>query len=385
MVTASSRRPAFRLVEVLVVVAIVAIAIGFFLPPARRVREAAARTQCINNCKQLSLAVHAYANAHQNALPPLTADLLHGTYGDYNGSILVTLLPYLEQDVLFDRGAMSLPSCTWYAPVPPDTVLPFGTTPPGKSSRPLSELPIKVYQCPGDATILNGYSGNQAQGNTATAPYSFPWAASSYAANYQVFGTKNHLGSPSCGNSCLPEYDIAHIPDGTSNTVFFGEQFSACGSTAGSLWAYPGIGNYSGTAYTSAPGARAPAGVKDSIVNAPDSTNSKLWAPVFANGNSAYGFTAGGQDGSIFQYNTRGLDRPPLAQPYTFGQYWDAPPQTGITQSQCDKSRLQSFHTAAVTVSMGDGSVRVVSGDVSQPTWYAAIMPADGNPLGSDW
>jgi type II secretory pathway pseudopilin PulG len=385
MVAASPRRPALTLIEALVVVAIVAIAIGFFLPPVRRVREASARTQCINNCKQLSLAVHNYASAHQNALPPLTADHSNGTYGDYTGSILVTLLPYLEQDVLFERGAMSLPSCTWYAPVPPDTVLPFGTTSPGKGSRPLSELPIKVYQCPGDATILNGYSGNQAQWDTATAPYAFPWAASSYAANYQVFGTKNNLGSPGCGNSCLPEYDIAHVPDGTSNTVFFGEQVSACGSTSGSLWAYPGIGNYSGTAYTSAWGARVPAGVNDSIVNVPDSTNSKLWAPVFANGNSAYGFTGGGQDGSIFQYNARGLDRPPLAQPYAFGQYWDAPPQTGITQSQCDKSRLQSFHTAAVIVGMGDGSVRVVNGNVSQATWYAAIMPADGNPLGSDW
>jgi hypothetical protein len=367
------------------VVAIVCIAIGFFLPAGRHVREASARTQCINNNKQLGLAVHNYASARQNTLPALTSDMAMLQYGAYNGGILIALLPYLEQEVLFESGAMRLPSCTWYAPVPPDSVEPFSTTPPGKISRPLSELPMKVYQCPADATIINGYSGNQNDGHTATAPSPFSWAASSYAANYQVFGTKNDFGSPASGNFCGPEYDIVRIPDGTSNTVFFGEQFSACGSTAGSLWAYPGIGNYSGSQYTTEPGARVPVGVRDNIVNTEGATDSYLWAPVFANSNPDYGFAAGGRNGSIFESNARRRDRAPLAEPYAFGQYWDAPPQAGITQSQCDKSRLQSFHTAAVIVCMGDGSVRVVNTNVSQATWYAAILPADGNPLGSDW
>ena len=90
--------------------------------------------------------------------------------------------------------------------------------------------------------------------------------------------------------------------------------------------------------------------------------------------------------GSVFDYNAgEPAPAPLVATPYAVGQYWDAPPQTDISQSQCDKSRLQSFHKKYVVVTMGDGSVRIVNGNISQATWYAAIMPADGNPLGSDW
>jgi hypothetical protein len=378
-------RPAFRLIEVVVVVIVLMIAVGLFLSAVPRTRHyTGARTQCINNLKQIGLAVHNYASAYQNALPPLTADMAKPQYGAYNGGILVTLLPFLEQEILFESGALAVPSCTWYGPVPPSTILPFGTMPPRKDREPLSALPQRVYQCPTDATFVNGYSANQADTNTVTAPYYFPWAASSYSANYQVFGTENNLGALTSGNSCGPKYNIGNIPDGTSNTVIFGEQFATCGSTAGNLWAYPGIGNYSGSQYATAPGAHAPAGSGDSIVNKSGATNSYLWAPVFANDNPAYGFTAGGVDGSIAEYNSRN-PASPLCDPYPAGQFWDAPPQTGIVQAQCDKSRLQSWHTKAVVVLMGDGSVRVVSGNVSQATWYAAIMPADGNALGSDW
>jgi hypothetical protein len=377
-------RPAFRLVEVLVVAVVLMIAIGLLLPATTTGRHSNARTQCINNCRQLALAVNNFAIVHQNALPALTSDQAKPDYGAYNGGILVTLLPFLEEEVLFQHGAMCLPSCTWYAPVPPNKLLPFGTTPPDESRTPLSARPIKVYQCPYDTSIRDGYSANQAGTNTQTAPYFFPWAASSYAANYQVFGTENNLGALTSGNFCGPKYDLAHIPDGTSQTVFFGEQLAACGSTAGSLWAYPGIGNYSGPQYASAEaGAHIPVGDGKSIVNVPGVTNSYLWAPVFANDNPAFGFTAGGLEGSIARYNAR--ERVPLVPPYALGQFWDAPPQTGILHEQCDKSRLQIFHNMAVVVSMGDGSVKLISGALSQATWYSAIMPADGNPLGLDW
>jgi hypothetical protein len=381
------RRPAYRLVEVVLVVVVLIIAAGLFIPALPKARHyGGSRTQCINNNKQLGLAVHNYASVWENTLPALTSDMAKPQYGTHNGGMLVTLLPYLEQEVLFSSGALAVPNSTWYGPIPPGTVLPFGTTPPRRNCEPLSALPMKVYQCPADATIVNGYSGNQASSSTATAPYYFAWAGSSYAANYQVFGTENNFGALTSGNSCGPNYDIGHLPDGTSNTVFFGEQFAACGTTAGNLWAYPGIGNYSGSQYTTAPGAHAPVGVGDSIINSPGTTNSKLWAPVFANDNAIYGFTAGGLDGSIAEYNARKpAAAPALGYPYADGQFWDAPPQTGVLQSQCDKSRLQSFHTAVVTVCMGDGSVRVVTGNVSQATWYSALMPADGNPLGSDW
>jgi type II secretory pathway pseudopilin PulG len=380
-------RPAFRLIELLLVIALVAFAIGLLLPATRRVREAPARTQCQNNLRQILLAAQNYASAHGNRLPPLTCDK-ENSDGDslpYNGGILLTLLPFVEANTTFSNAIQTLPECTWYAPFPPATAPPLAATPPVASNQPLCVQRLRVYECPADATIHNGFSTNQMWAQTDGKPYVFPWAAGSYAANYQVFGTENDFGGPGWGNYCGPKYRMDKLPDGASNTAFFGEQFAACGSTAGSLWAYPGIGNYSGPEYSSVPGAQAPAGINKSIVNTPEATNSKLWFPVFANGHATYGFTAGGVEGSIYRHNNQKPAPAPIIAPFAAGQYWDAPPQYGVLQSECDKSRLQSFHTAAVLVGMGDGSVRTVSGAVSQHSWYCAIVPDDGIPFDSSW
>jgi hypothetical protein len=386
MSLARERRPAFRPGELLVMAVIGGVVVGLMASSLQRARLGAARVQCVNNSKQLALAVHNYASAYQNAIPPLTSDMANGKDDPYNGSLFFTLIPYLEADGgLWISVVSTLPSSTWYAPIMPDTVPPHSPLPPGQADRPLCSLSVSVFRCAADATIVNGMSANQTGEQSSAPPFCYPWAASSYAANYQVFGTENDLGSARTGNFCGPKYNIGNVPDGTANTVFFGEQFAACGSNAGDLWAYPGIGNYFGSHYTTVPEAHAPVGIGDSIVNTPESTNSKLWASVFGNSHQTCGFTAGGLKGSIFEHNRTAPAFGRLEEPYAFGRHWDAPPQTDILQSQCDKSRLQGSHKGVTVVTMGDGSVRVLHGNVSQATWYAAIMPADGNPLGPDW
>jgi prepilin-type N-terminal cleavage/methylation domain-containing protein len=449
-------RSAFTLMELLVVIAVIALLIGLILPAVQKVRESAARTQCLNNNKQIVLAVLNYTSNYQGALPALTNDAVKTRYGKYTGGIFVTILPFLEQDVLFNNGAMKLPSCTWAGPIPPTVVLPFSSTPSAAQGAPLYNEKVKTYVCPYDSTASNGFPNNQDSTNTANSPYYFPWAASSYAANYLLFGTVNAYSGTSShgltlaedGNSASPTYNIANIPDGTSNTVFFGEVFAACGTTAGSVWAYPGIANFSASQYggngTLTPplntaanaeqGFYPPIGI-NGLGDTTAVTNSPYWMPCFANNNPDYGFVSGaggstgytitnftispndGYHGSIFLNNSNpgdtsnstgpfmpaptqitqkspGTNLPPIgwevyppAAPYpgAFLQYWDAPPQTGIRQSQCDKSRLQSFHSAGVVVALGDGSAHTVTGTISQPTWYSAISPADGIPLGSDW
>src|SRR5438128_5154772 len=104
-------RSGFTLIELLVVIAIIAILIALLVPAVQKVREAAARTQCTNNLKQIGLAAHSYHDANRR-LPPAvsipwavvdSASNLQMS-GPFGPNWAVYLLPYIEQQNLYNQA-----------------------------------------------------------------------------------------------------------------------------------------------------------------------------------------------------------------------------------------------------------------------------------------
>src|SRR5687767_11534890 len=105
--TKTNHRRGFTLIELLVVIAIIAILIGLLVPAVQRAREAASRTQCMNNLKQLGLAAHNYHDT-QKHLPPAIG-YYPTTQNGVFGTHFFHLLPNLEQDSLFRSALGGLP------------------------------------------------------------------------------------------------------------------------------------------------------------------------------------------------------------------------------------------------------------------------------------
>src|SRR5262245_65572341 len=101
MMTSARQRPAFTLVEMLVVIAVIAILMGLLLPAVQWAREAANRTSCGNNLKQIGLATHLYEFNHKR-LPPSALENEAATWA-------WLILPYLEQDNLYRQSPIGMP------------------------------------------------------------------------------------------------------------------------------------------------------------------------------------------------------------------------------------------------------------------------------------
>jgi prepilin-type N-terminal cleavage/methylation domain-containing protein len=199
-------RSGFTLIELLVVIAIIAILIGLLLPAVQKVREAANRSKCSNNLKQLALGLHNYHDSNSKfpmggvlALPPIPASNAPANHHTW----LTYLLPYIEQAPLYNATNIKTPA--W--------------------GQGVVSTDLNILRCPSDAGYKNAsetqgiaftnYSGSEGYHWWSTAYLDPAWGgdwtqlpkAGDYSGLFAVTRT----------------FNMADITDGTSNTVVIAE------------------------------------------------------------------------------------------------------------------------------------------------------------------
>jgi prepilin-type N-terminal cleavage/methylation domain-containing protein len=346
-------RPGFTLIELLVVIAIIAILIGLLLPAVQKVREAAARTQCANNLKQIALACH-NANDTFGRIPPAA-----GTYGGaYFAPLFFHLLPFVEQGNVWKSANLF-----------PGYIVPTWDTPGPTAGSYLRQSMVPTYRCPSDPTLGKNQATDWFPGD---ASYGGNWNA---FANFNVpadnMVTTNSVQVKDWdGNMAFPRT----FSDGMSNTILFADKLAYCPgtlanipnasttwpnvsfngtNTAGGTWWYRGV-YHSGTLTS---------GVLTG--GSTDSYPGDRLSAVFGGGGSFSPQPAA--DGTRWYKGTASMF---LVQPINATK----------TTGQCDRGLASGFHTSGINVALADGSTRFVSKSTDPNIWWATLTPQGNEP-----
>jgi prepilin-type N-terminal cleavage/methylation domain-containing protein len=197
-----SRPRGFTLIELLVVIAIIAILIALLLPAVQQAREAARRSSCKNNLRQIGLALHNYHDAH--GLFPPGAIQFPTTLNE--STWISHILPFLEQKAIYD-------SADWNAC--------FGCSSPSSPVFIITSTTIPTMVCPSNGDFGPVYNGVYARGT--------------YAANSGI-GPLRSNGDPFDPTRTAGPFTMnsrtkfANIKDGTSNTIFVSELINVKGT-----------------------------------------------------------------------------------------------------------------------------------------------------------
>ncbi|WP_197529376.1 DUF1559 domain-containing protein [Botrimarina mediterranea] len=210
----SQRRNAFTLVELLVVIAIIGILVALLLPAVQAAREAARRSQCLNNCRQIGLAIHMYHDSTKELPPSRMWD------GGFTWAGVV--LPYMEEAAIsnaadFTRNFRDQPDLV------KETVVPTFLCPSRIHEQPLNYLKSEVIpyiQTPTGGAVNGAGSTRGIQGDYACVSSTFRSGNGGFD---HVFDGAIILPKSLPGNRFKSRTKLSKIIDGTSKTLMVGE------------------------------------------------------------------------------------------------------------------------------------------------------------------
>jgi type II secretory pathway pseudopilin PulG len=339
------------LIELLVVIAIIAVLIALLLPAVQAAREAARRAQCVNNLKQMGIALHNYHDV--NGSFPMGAGNCLETYpGTYQSkqaiSVHAAMLPQMEQMAVYNAINFN-----WG--------IDENAGPMNVIQATAMNAQIKAFVCPSDPLGGSGYTNsNNYFGSVGTTTNLTNTNAGPFPPVMAGLQTTGLFGFQRC-------YGIQSVTDGTSNTIAFSE------STAGSPNLQVGqkdvgMANVSG----------AKVGEMYDASSNPTATLSGLNACDAAFTSRSY--TVDTQRGKNWIHG---------AMAFTLINTV-ARPNSSITWTHCSSSfsgaastysEADSFHSGGVNTLIADGSVKFIKSTINQNTWWALGTKGNGEVI----
>jgi prepilin-type N-terminal cleavage/methylation domain-containing protein/prepilin-type processing-associated H-X9-DG protein len=363
------RARGFTLIELLVVIAIIAVLIALLLPAVQSAREAARRMQCVNNLKQIGLALHNYHSVY-NVFPLGVSQYAPVTSYNWDSwSSHALMLNQLEQSAMYNSCNFSLGNNA------PNSVGYY-------ANSTVTNARITVFLCPSDANAGSLQVLRTADNRMDTLDVNYVASAGTTTNSPNNTAPSNLWATQ--GSTGLfwwyQCYGLANIVDGSSNTIAFSEALVTNGGTMATTST---ISNgYPGNSITNVSGAGSTAQQYDANQN-PAAILAGLNAC-----NTAWNSKSGMNNlrGIFWEVGSLGMTMfntivPPNSTQYPWG---DCRYTSGGYPNDATFANTSSHHPGGVNVLMGDGSVKFIKNTVNQATWWALGTRANGEIISAD-